>query len=43
MIRLNFYLTEKQIDGLQQHAAETGITLSETVRRAVDDFLKRRK
>ena len=41
MIRYNMYLTKKQKKCLRN--LENGITVSEHIRRAVDEYLKRKK
>ena len=40
MKRINFYLTDKQIDAMKRLSKKTGLSVSELVRRAVDAFLK---
>jgi hypothetical protein len=42
MKRQNFFLSEKQIAELKRIAAQTGISLSEVIRRAIDQFIKAR-
>ncbi len=39
MKRTNLYLTEKQMERLQQLARAEGLSLAEVVRRAVDAYL----
>ncbi len=39
MKRVNYHLTEKQIESLKQLADTTGMTVAEHIRRAVDDYL----
>jgi len=39
MIKITVYLTEKQIQGLKALAKETGLSYSEHLRRAVDEYL----
>jgi Ribbon-helix-helix protein, copG family len=39
MRRTNLYLTEKQLERLQQMASGEGLALAEVVRRAVDAYL----
>jgi Ribbon-helix-helix protein, copG family len=39
MKRTNLYLTEKQMQRLQQRAEKEGLAIAELVRRAVDAFL----
>ena len=40
MKRLNFFLSDKQIVALTSIAEQTGISLSEVIRRAIDQFIK---
>jgi hypothetical protein len=42
MRRVNYHLTEQQLQALRQLAEKTGLTVAELIRRAVDDFLKKR-
>ena len=42
MRRLNFFLSDKQIAALKSIAEQTGISLSEVIRRAIDQFIKTR-
>ncbi len=39
MIRVNFYLTERQTEGLKAASERTGLTVSELIRRAIDAWL----
>jgi len=41
MKRINFYLTDKEINNLQSLSQVTGLSVSELVRRAIDSFLKK--
>jgi hypothetical protein len=41
MIRVNYHLTEKQLDRLRAESARTGLTIAELIRRAVDDLLNK--
>jgi hypothetical protein len=43
MKRVNYHLTEKQIKRLQAHAKETGLTVAEIIRRAVDEYFERKE
>jgi len=43
MKKKNFYITDKQIKGLERRAEETGLTVSEHLRRALDDYLREDK
>ena len=40
MKRINFYLTNKEINTLKMISEETGLSVSELVRRSIDTFLK---
>ena len=42
MKRFNFFLSEKQIAALNHIAEQTGISLSEVIRRAIDQFIEMR-
>ena len=39
--RLNFYLTDIQVKRLQMMSKKTGLTASEIIRRAIDDYWER--
>lgn len=41
MIRVNYNLTEKQLARLKALSKETGLTVSEMIRRAVDGYLEK--
>lgn len=41
MRRTNMYFTAPQVDKLSTLSAETGLSVAELVRRAVDDYLRR--
>lgn len=43
MKKTNLYLTEPSIAKLQELAKQTGLSVAELVRRAIDDFLKKQK
>lgn len=43
MKRTNIYLKARQLKELKRLSAETGATVAELVRRAVDEFTERRK
>lgn len=43
MQRMDFYLTESQIIELKKLSEETGLSVSELIRRAVDRYLKDQK
>ncbi len=40
MKRVNYHLTEKEIKRLQAHAKETGLTVAEIIRRAIDGYFE---
>jgi hypothetical protein len=40
MKRVDFHLTERQIEELREMSKDTGISVAELIRRAVDMFLK---
>jgi hypothetical protein len=40
MQRVNFHLTQKQIEALRKHSKDTGLKVAELIRRAIDSFLK---
>jgi len=39
--RMNFYLTEIQVKRLQAMSKKTGLTASELIRRAIDEYWER--
>jgi predicted DNA-binding protein len=39
--RLNFYLTDIQVKRLQMMSKKTGLTASEIIRRAIDEYWER--
>jgi hypothetical protein len=43
MKRTNIYLTERQLAALRAKAGESGLSVAEHVRRAVDEYLARKK
>jgi len=43
MRRVNYHLTEKQIESLQRVSRETGLSVAELIRRAIDEWLKQVK
>jgi len=43
MKRINFYLTDKQVAKLKLLSKESGMSVSELVRKAIDSFLKKAK
>ena len=40
MKRIAYYLTEEQIKFLNKEAEKTGLTVSEIIRRAIDEYRK---
>ena len=40
MKKINSYFTEKQLEDLRKLSAETGLTVAELLRRAVDFYLE---
>lgn len=40
MIRVNYHLTARQIEELRRLSKETGLTVAELIRRAVDAYVK---
>jgi len=40
MIRVNFHLTQQQLEKLRRESKDTGLTVAELIRRAVDEALK---
>jgi hypothetical protein len=43
MKKTNLYLTEPSIAKLQELAKQTGLSVAELIRRAIDDFLNKKK
>lgn len=41
--RVGFYLTDPQIKGLKRVSKKTGLSVSELIRRAIDDQLEKYK
>lgn len=41
--RMNFYLTDVQVKRLQAMSKKTGLTASEIIRRAIDEYWERFK
>jgi hypothetical protein len=41
MIRKDLYFTKQQIEKLKELSIETGLTVSELIRRAIDSFLSK--
>lgn len=39
----NLYLAEKQIENLKKLSTETGLSVSEHIRRAIDEYLAKQK
>ena len=40
MIRTNIHLTEKQLEALRKLSEDTGLTVAEHIRRAIDEYLE---
>jgi len=40
MKRVNFHLTGQQMEKLRAQSGDTGLTVAELIRRAVDEFLE---
>lgn len=43
MKRTNIHLPEQQLELLKEISEETGLTVAEHIRRAVDEYLEKRK
>jgi len=43
MRRRMHHLTEKQIESLEKLSKETGLSVAELIRRAIDDYLRRER
>lgn len=43
MERVNFHLTDGEIHGLQVISKLTGVARAELIRRAIDDYINRKK
>ena len=43
MKRVNYYLTEKQLEKLQKLSKDTDLSVSEHIRRAIDLYLQEKK
>ncbi len=43
MRRVNYHLTEEEIAELQSLSGKTGLSVAEIIRRAVDEYLDKRK
>jgi predicted DNA-binding protein len=42
-VRSNFYLTQLQMDRLKKLSQKTGLSVSEILRRAIDEYWERQK
>jgi len=42
MKRVNYHLTLKQIKSLKKLSKETGLSVAELIRRAIDDYLEKK-
>ncbi|WP_432280021.1 ribbon-helix-helix protein, CopG family [Polaromonas hydrogenivorans] len=43
MKRTNIYLTEPSVEKLQELSKQTGLSVAELIRRAIDGFLNKKK
>lgn len=43
MKRVNYHLTEKQIERLEELSERTGLSVAELIRRAIDEYMKKQK
>jgi predicted DNA-binding protein len=43
MVRMSFFLPEKLIGALKLRSEETGLTVSDLIRRAIEQYLPKRK
>lgn len=43
MIRTAIHITEKQHEELRRESEETGLPMAELIRRAIDEFLEKRR
>lgn len=43
MKRVNYHLTEKQIEALTKYSESTGLSVAELIRRAIDAWLKKER
>lgn len=43
MKRTNIYLTDPSVERLKALSKQTGLSVAELIRRAIDDFLKKQK
>lgn len=43
MIRTNVHLSDKQLDQLRALSSDTGLTVAEHIRRAIDEYLERQQ
>jgi len=41
--RANFYLTDNQLEEIKKRSQKTGLSCSEILRRAIDEYLDRQK
>jgi predicted DNA-binding protein len=41
MKRVNYHVTTKQFESLQQLSEKTGLSVAELIRRAIDNYLKK--
>jgi len=43
MIKLNFYLPKPQLEKLQKESRETGLSIAELIRRAIDLYFRKKR
>ena len=43
MKRVNYHLTNQEIKALRELSQQTGLTVSELIRRAIDEYLESKK
>jgi len=43
MKRVNYHLTDKQIEKLREHSKNTGLSVAEIIRRTIDAYFKKKE
>jgi predicted DNA binding CopG/RHH family protein len=43
MKRVNYYLPERQMESLKEESSRLGLSISELIRRAIDEWIQRQK
>jgi predicted DNA binding CopG/RHH family protein len=43
MKRVNYYLPERQMESLKKESSRMGLSISEIIRRAIDEWLERQR